>query len=70
VGVCTTISALQLVGLALSYLLAVLLLDTFWVTLASEPYRRGPAPMLKRQTLLNLFVALGAAGAAVLALIG
>jgi hypothetical protein len=68
-GVCTTVSALQLAGLGLSFLLAVLGLDMFWVRLAHELHSGDLAPTLKRQSVLNLFVAFGAAGAAVLLLI-
>ena len=53
--VCTGISALQL-----------LCLDMFWVKLPEELHNGDIAPTLKRQSLLNMFVALGASATAVL----
>lgn len=66
---CTGVSALQLAATGLSFLLAVILLDMFWVKLPEELHGGDPSAMLKRQTVLNLFVALGAAAAACMLLI-
>jgi len=66
-GVCTGVSALHLAAVGLSFLLAVLCLDMFWVKL---PEHGGDlAPPLKTQSWLNLFVALGAVAAAVMLLV-
>ena len=66
---CTTVSALQLCCVSGSFLLAVLLLDALWVRLPEELHEGGIAPMFKRQGLLNIFVAFGAASAAVMLLV-
>ena len=63
-GVCTGISALQLGMVGASFLLAVLCLDMFWVKLPEELHNGDIAPTLKRQSLLNMFVAFGASAAA------
>ena len=63
-GICTGISALQL-AVGVSFLLAVLCLDMFWVKLPEELHNGDIAPTLKRQSLLNMFVAFGASAAAV-----
>ncbi len=68
-GVCTGISALQLAAIGASFLLAVLCLDMFWVKLPEELHNGDIAPTLKRQSLLNMFVALGASATAVLLMI-
>ena len=47
----------------------MILLDMFWVKLPEELHGGDPSAMLKRQTVLNLFVALGAAAAAYMLLI-
>jgi len=67
--VCTGASALQLVVAASSFLLAVILLDRLWVKLPEELHAADLASPLKRQTLLNMFVALGAGAAAVVLLV-
>jgi len=67
--VCTSVSALQLIITALSFLLAVILLDRLWVKLPEELHAADLAPPLRRQTLLNMFVALGAGAAAVMLLV-
>jgi hypothetical protein len=67
--VCTGVSALQLVMMALSFLLAVILLDSLWVKLPEELHAADLASPLKRQTLLNMFVALGAGAAAIMLLV-
>lgn len=66
---CTGASALQLAATGLSFLAAVILLDVFWVRLPEEVRSGDPAPTMKRQSLLNLFVALGATGAAAMLLV-
>ena len=68
-GVCTGISALQLAAIGASFLLAVLCLDMFWVKLPEELHNGDIAPTLKRQSLLNMFVAFGASAAAVMLMI-
>jgi len=67
--VCTGVSALQLVVMALSFLLAVILLDRLWVKLPEELHAADLAPPLKRQALLNMFVASGVGAAAVMLLV-
>lgn len=67
--VCTGVSALQLIVTALSFLLAVILLDGLWVKLPEELRATELAPPLKRQVLLNTFVALGAGAAAIMLLV-
>ena len=52
-GICTSISALQLTAIGVSFLLAVLCLDVFWVKLPEELHNGDIAPTLKRQSLLN-----------------
>ena len=64
-GICTGLSALQLAAIGVSFLLAVLCLDMFWVKLPEELHNGDIAPTLKRQSLLNMFVALGASATAV-----
>ncbi len=60
---CTGASALELAAAALSFLFAVILLDAMWVRLPEEFANGNSAPALRRQQLLNLFVALGATSA-------
>ena len=67
--VCTGVSALQLAATGLSFLLAVILLDMFWVKLPEELHDGDLAPTLKKQSWLNMFVALGATAASVMLLI-
>jgi hypothetical protein len=67
--VCTGVSALHLAAIGLSFLLTVILLDMFWVKLPEELHSGDLAPTLKKQSWLNMFVALGAMGAAVMLLI-
>lgn len=62
-------SALQLVTTGLSFLLAVILLDMFWVKLPEELHNGDLAPTLKKQRWLNMFVVLGVMGASVMLLI-
>jgi hypothetical protein len=54
-----------LVGLALTFLLAVLSLDMFW---ARIPPGGDIAEALRKRNWLNVFVAAGAAGAVILLL--
>ena len=68
-GICTSISALQLTAIGVSFLLAVLCLDMFWVKLPEELHNGDIAPTLKRQSLLNMFVAFGASAAAAMLMI-
>jgi len=62
---CTRISAIQLFAMVFSFLLAVLFLDVFWVRVAEELHHGDIAGALRKQSWLNAFVALGAAGAAI-----
>ena len=68
-GTCTGISAVQLLAVVFSFLLAVLCLDVFWVRVAEEVHHGHIAGALRKQSWLNAFVALGAAGAAILLLL-
>jgi hypothetical protein len=68
-GVCTAMSALQLAGVVLTFLLTVIWLDMFWVRVPQELHKRDLAPSLRRRGLLNLFVAAGGAAAAVMLLV-
>lgn len=68
-GICTGISALELAAVGLTFLLAVLCLDLFWVKLPEELHNGDIAPTLKRQGWLNMFVAFGASTAAVMLMI-
>jgi multisubunit Na+/H+ antiporter MnhB subunit len=67
--VCAEVSALQLMVTASSFLLAVILFDRLGVKLSEELHGADLASPLKRQTLLNIFVALGAGAAAVMLLV-
>jgi hypothetical protein len=62
---CNTVSAIQLSAIAFAFLLAVLWLDAVWVRMRSEPHHDDIGLLLKRQSLLNAFVAFGAVMAAV-----
>jgi hypothetical protein len=66
---CTELSALQIVLMALTFLLAVVSLDVFWVRVAKQSEHVDIACALRKQTWLNVFVAVGAAGAAILLLV-
>jgi len=63
---CTGISAIQLVAVAFTFLLAVLWLDVFWVRIPEELHHGDVPGALRKQSWLNAFVALGAVGAAIL----
>jgi hypothetical protein len=60
---CTGISAIQLLAMALTFLLAVLSLDVFWVRVRNELHHDDIAGVLRKQSWLNAFVAFGAGGA-------
>jgi hypothetical protein len=62
--ICTGVSALQLIATSLSFLLTVILLDAYWVRLPEQLRAGNFARTLRRQSLLNLVVALGATCAA------
>jgi hypothetical protein len=66
---CTGISALQIFVMAFTFLLAVLSLDVFWVRLPKQSEDGDIAGTLRKQNWLNMFVATGAAGAAILLLV-
>jgi hypothetical protein len=66
---CTGISAIQLLAMAVTFLLAVLSLDVFWVRVPKELHDGDIAGALKKQNWLNALVAIGAIGAAVLLLL-
>jgi hypothetical protein len=67
--ICGSASALELAATGLSFLTAVILLDTVWVRLP-EKIGSGESPHAeRRQRALNLFVSLGATAAAVMLLI-
>jgi hypothetical protein len=66
---CTGLSALQIVLMALTFLLAVVSLDVFWVRLPKQSQHVDISGALRKQTWLNVFVAVGAAGAAILLLV-
>jgi hypothetical protein len=68
-NVCTGISAIQLLGAAFTFLIAVLSLEVFWVRAVQELHGGDIAFALRKRTWLNRFVAAGAAGAAVLLLL-
>ena len=65
---CTSISAVQLLALAFTFLLAVLSLDIFWVRIPEQLHRGDISGALRKRNWLNAFVAAGAAGAVILLL--
>jgi hypothetical protein len=67
-GTCTGISAIQLLAMASTFLLAVLWLDAFWVKIPEQMHQGDVPGALRKRNWLNAFVALGAAGAAILLL--
>jgi hypothetical protein len=67
--VCTGISAIHLIGMVFTFLIAVLSLDAFWVRVPRELHEGDIAGALRKQQWLNVFVATGAAGAAILLLV-
>jgi len=68
-GACTGISAIHILLMAMTFLLAVLSLDVFWVRVPKELNDGDIAGALRKQSWLNTFVAIGAAGAAILLLV-
>jgi hypothetical protein len=66
---CSGISMIQILLVAGTFLLAVLSLDVFWVRVPQELHDGDIAGALRKQSWLNAFVAIGAAGAAVLLLV-
>ncbi len=68
-GACTGISALQIFLMALTFLLVVVSLDMFWVHLPKQSHDGDIGGALRKQSWLNLFVAIGAVGAAILLLV-
>ena len=65
---CTGISAIQLLGAALTFLAAVVWLDVFWVRFSEELHHGDIAGALRKRSWLNAFVAAGAAGAVIMLL--
>jgi hypothetical protein len=65
---CTSSSAIQLLGLVFTFLLAVISLDMFWVRIPEELHHGDFSGALRKRRWLNVFVAVGAAGAAILLL--
>jgi hypothetical protein len=66
---CSGISTIQILLVAVTFLLAVLSLDVFCVRVPKELHDGDIAGALRKQSWLNAFVAIGAAGAAVLLLV-
>jgi hypothetical protein len=66
---CTGISTMQLLAAASTFLAAVVWLDMFWVRIPEQLHDGDIAGALRKQSWLNAFVAIGAAGAAVLLLV-
>jgi hypothetical protein len=65
---CTGISAIQILAAAFAYLILVVWLETFWVRIPQALHGGDIAFALRKRGWLNLFVAAGALGAAVLLL--
>ena len=63
-NVCTGISAIQLLGAAFTFLIAVLSLEMFWVRISEELHGGDIAFALRKRTWVNRFVAAGALAAA------
>jgi len=63
-GACTGISAIQLLAIAFTFLIAVVWLDVFWVRVPEQLHDGDIAGALRKRSWLNAFVAAGAAGAA------
>ena len=64
VGACTGISVIQLLAMALTFLIAVVWLNVFWVRVPDWLHDGAIAGALRKRSWLNAFVAAGAAGAA------
>lgn len=54
--------------MALTFLVAVVSIDVFWVRIPEEMHGGDIAGALRKRGWLNIFVAIGAAGAAILLL--
>ena len=65
---CTSVSAIQLLVMAFTFLLAVVSLDVFWVRIREELHRGDITGALRKRNWLNAFVAAGAVGAVILLL--
>jgi hypothetical protein len=65
---CTPASVFQLFAAALTFLLAVLWLETHWVRIAEDLHNGDIAGALRKRGWLNALVALGAVGATILLL--
>ena len=65
---CTKVSAIQLLAMAFTFLLAVVSLDVFWVRIPEELHHGDIAGALRKRNWLNAFVAAGAVGATILLL--
>jgi multisubunit Na+/H+ antiporter MnhB subunit len=63
---CTVVSAFQLLATALTFILAVLWLEMFWVRIAEELHHGDVTSALRKRSWLNALVALGVGGAAIL----
>ena len=63
---CTSGSAIQLLALAFTFLLAVIWLDIFWVRIPEELHHGDFPGALKKRGWVNALVGLGAAGAVIL----
>ncbi len=59
---CSGISAIQILLVAVTFLLAVLSLDVFWVRVPQELHDGDIAGALRKQSWLNAFVAIGRGG--------
>jgi hypothetical protein len=68
-GTCTGISAIQLLAVAFTFLLAVVSLDVFWVRIPEQLHDGDVPGALRKQGWLNAFVAIGTAGVAILLLL-
>ncbi len=65
---CTSISAIQLIAAAFTFLGVVVWLDVFWVRVPEGLHDGDIAGALRKRTWLNALVAAGAAGAVILLL--
>jgi len=65
---CTSVSAIQLVVMAFTFLLVVVSLDVFWVRIPEELHHDDITGALRKRNWLNAFVAAGAVGATILLL--
>jgi hypothetical protein len=59
-------SAVQLLAVAFTFLVAVISLDVFWVRTANQLHGGDIGVALRKRSWLNALVALGAAGAVIL----